>query len=129
LAALAVAATTTACDPGYSVAVENSSPATWYVRLTDGLAVEVFEAPPGASGYGPQGLGTGARRLEVLDLACKPIWKGSVSTGTFVLTINDDLAVTLAEESVESFVTPLAASETCGSTVPPQAPESSSSAS
>ena len=117
---------TIACDPGYAVAVRNESPADLYVRLTDGPGVSVFRVPPEGSGYGPTGLGIATRQLEVLDLACKPIWKGSLSEGTFVLTISEGLAVTLAEETVESFVTPLAGSEGCGATVPPQAPESSS---
>jgi len=113
-AGLLAVCTLAACDPGYGIAVVNQSEAALYFRIAEGEAIEVFEVPAGASGYGPTGLGASPRRIAILDHTCQQLWSGSVSTGTLIITVGIDRAITTAEGSLEAFVTPLAPTQQCG---------------
>ena len=107
----------TACDPGYTVAVDNTSAETVFLRITTGPAIYVYRVLPGARGYGLTGLGEGTLGVEILDSDCHRIWANDLSTGTFVVTLGSDLNVKAEEASVESFTLPLPSELACGANV------------
>jgi hypothetical protein len=113
-AALVTTVVLTACDPGYTVAVDNTSAETAFLRVTTGPGVYVYRVLPGVRGYGLTELGEGTLGVEILDSECNRIWANDLSTGTFVLTLGRDLTVKADEASVASFTLPLPSELTCG---------------
>jgi hypothetical protein len=116
-AALLTTVVLTACDPGYTVAVDNTSADTVFLRVTTGSAIYVYRVLPEAHGYGLTGLGTGTLGVEILDSQCDRLWANDLSTGTYVVTVGRDLKVKAEEASVASFTLPLPSEMACGANV------------